>query len=80
MRTYDGFMVAFTDGLFELRTLQPDSPIYHEKEQQLGRTCFEAEEYLFPTELRLLKATLGMSERIWQRYKTAFTESNSWLA
>ena len=46
--------------------------MYRVKEQQLGRYCYEAEEHLPAAELRLLKATLGIPERTWQRYKAAF--------
>jgi hypothetical protein len=80
MKTYDGFIVVFTEGLFELQGLNSHSPIYYEKEQQLGRFCYEAEEHLFPTELRLLKATLGLNDGLWRSYKSAFVEGNSWLA
>jgi hypothetical protein len=65
-------MVAFTEGLFEMRAAERGSSTYHAKEQLLGRYCYEAEEHLPGTELRLLKATIGIPERVWQRYKAAF--------
>jgi len=77
MRTFDGFMVAFTESLFELKRFAPDAPQYREKVQQLGRYCYEAEEYLPATELRLLKGTLGVRESAWQSYKAAFANSDS---
>ena len=72
MRTFDGFTVVFTEGLREMRGIEPSSSLYRVKEQQLGRYCYEAEEQLPTAELRLLKATLGIPERTWRRYKAAF--------
>jgi hypothetical protein len=72
LRTFDGFTVVFTEGLREIRAVEPGSSIYRVKEQQLGRYCYEAEEQLPTGELRLLKATLGIPERTWRRYKAAF--------
>ncbi len=71
MRTFDGFMVVLAECLFEMKRLSAASPAYQEKERQLGRYCYEAEEYLPPTELRLLKGRLGITERAWRRYKDA---------
>ena len=73
MQTFDGFMVVFTEGLAALRALPPGSKAYKEKEKLLGRYCFEAEEYLPTTELRLLRGTLGISESKWRGYKLVFT-------
>lgn len=75
MRTFDGFQVVFTEGLFALKHLVYLSPDYHAKEQQLGRYCYEAEEQLPSSELRLLKATLGLDERAWRRYKKAWVSN-----
>jgi hypothetical protein len=72
LRTFDGFMVAFTEGLFEIQAVERGSLAYQAKEQLLGRYCYEAEEHLPMTELRMLKATVGIPERVWQRYKAAF--------
>ncbi|MBV9228150.1 MAG: hypothetical protein JOZ18_02465 [Chloroflexi bacterium] len=77
MRTFDGFMVAFTESLFELKTFVPNSPQYRQKEQQIGRYCYEAEEYLPTTELRLLKGSLGVRESAWRSYKAAFAKGSS---
>lgn len=72
MRTFDGFMVVLTEGLADMRDLLPGSGAYREKEQEMGRHCYEAEEHLPMTELRLLRGTLGISEGKWRRYKAAF--------
>jgi hypothetical protein len=72
LRTFDGFMVVFTEGLFEMRRVEQGSSKYRAKEQQLGRYCYEAEEHLPAGELRVLKATVGIPERTWQQYKAAF--------
>ncbi len=77
MQTFDGFMVVFTEGLASLRAFPPGSKAYKEKEKQLGRYCFEAEEYLPTTELRLLRGTLGISESKWRGYKLVFTSGNT---
>jgi hypothetical protein len=71
MRTFDGFMVALAENLFDLKRLSVASPAYQEKQRQVGRYCYEAEEYLLPTELRMLKGQLGITERAWRRYKDA---------
>jgi hypothetical protein len=77
MQTFDGFMVVFSEGLADLRRLSPGSKAYKEKEKLLGRYCFEAEEYLPTTELRLLRGTLGISESRWRGYKLVFTSGSS---
>jgi hypothetical protein len=71
MRTFDGFMVVLAESLFEIKRLSVASPAYQEKERELGRYCYEAEEYLPATELRLLKGRLGITERAWRKYKDA---------
>jgi hypothetical protein len=76
MRTFDGFMVVFTEGLVDLRALEPTSGAYREQERLLGRYCYEAEEYLPATELRLLRGTLGISESKWRRYKMVFIDGS----
>lgn len=43
----------------------------------MGRHCYDAEEHLPITELRLLRGTLGISESKWRRYKLAFISSHS---
>lgn len=73
MRTFDGFMVVLSEGLTALRILTPGTAAYREKEQEMGRNCYEAEEHLPVTELRLLRGTLGISESKWRGYKLAFT-------
>ncbi len=77
MRTFDGFMVVLTEGLADMRNLLPDFAAYREKEQEMGRHCYDAEEHLPITELRLLRGTLGISESKWRRYKLAFISSHS---
>jgi hypothetical protein len=72
MRTFDGFMVVLAEGLAAMRNLLPTSAAYREKEQEMGRNCYEAEEHLPTTELRLLRGTLGISESKWRKYKSAF--------
>jgi len=72
MRTFDGFMVVLTEGLTAMRALTPGTVAYKEKEQEMGRNCYEAEEHLPMTELRLLRGTLGISESKWRKYKSAF--------
>lgn len=72
MRTFDGFMVVLTEGLTALRTLTPGTTTHREKEQEMGRNCYEAEEHLPATELRLLRGSLGISESKWRKYKAAF--------
>ena len=71
MRTFDGFMVALAECLFEMKRLSTASSAYLEKQRQVGRFCYEAEEYLPPIELRQLKGRLGITERAWRRYKDA---------
>ena len=77
MQTFDGFMVAFSEGLIDLRAFEPTSSAYREQEKALGRYCYEAEEYLPATELRLLRGTLGISENKWRRYKILFIGGHS---
>jgi hypothetical protein len=72
MRTFDGFIVVLAEGLATMRNLTPTSTAYKEKEQEMGRNCYEAEEHLPKTELRLLRGTLGISENRWSNYKRAF--------
>jgi hypothetical protein len=72
MRTFDGFIVVLAEGLAAMRNLTPTSTAYREKEQEMGRNCYEAEEHLPKTELRLLRGTLGISENRWSSYKRAF--------
>ncbi len=72
MRTFDGFIVALSEGLTAMRDLTPTSAAYREKEREMGRHCYEAEEHLPKTELRLLRGTLGISESKWRGYKIAF--------
>lgn len=74
MRTFDGFMVVLSEGLTALRRLTPDTAAYKEKEREMGRNCYEAEEHLPVTELRLLRGTLGISESKWRGYKLAFVK------
>lgn len=71
MRTFDGFMVALAECLFDMKRLSTASSAYLEKQQEAGRLCYEAEEYLPRTELRLLKGQLGITEHTWRRYKNA---------
>jgi hypothetical protein len=77
LRTFDGFQVMFTEKLLEMKALDQDSQQYHATEQQLGQYCYEAEEQLPQTELRLLKGSLEISGGMRQRYKTAFIASGS---
>ncbi len=77
MQTFDGFMVVLTEGLAAMRTLTPASVAYKEKMQEMGRYCYEAEEYLPKTELRLLRGTLGISDSKWRAYKMAFIGGHS---
>jgi hypothetical protein len=77
LRTFDGFKVVFTEGLLEMKSLKQDSPKYQAMEQQLGQYCYEAEEQLPTTELRLLKGALGIRGSTWQRYKAAFIAGRS---
>lgn len=77
MRTFDGFVVVLAEGLAALRNLTPASAAYREKEQEMGRHCYEAEEHLPVTELRLLRGTLGISESKWRGYKLAFVKKQS---
>jgi len=77
LRTFDGFKVVFSEKLLEIHLLAPDSPKYHATEQQLGQYCYEAEEQLPQTELRLLKGVLEISRETWQRYKAAFIAGGS---
>jgi len=72
MRTYDGLSVVLTEKLHELYGLTPGTAEYRRIERLLGQYCYEAEEYLSVAELRLLKGTLSISGRAWQRYKAAF--------
>jgi hypothetical protein len=39
------------------------------KEEDIGRCCYLAEEWLAPTELQALKTRVGMNEKQWRRYK-----------
>ena len=77
MRTFDGFKVVFSEKLLEIHLLASDSPKYHVTEQQLGQYCYEAEEQLPQTELRLLKGVLEISGDTWHRYKAAFIAGDS---
>jgi hypothetical protein len=77
MRTFDGFMVVLTEGLAAMRNLAPTSAAYKQKEQEMGRNCYEAEEHLPITELRLLRGSLGISESKWRGYKMAFVNRHS---
>jgi hypothetical protein len=76
MRTFDGFTVVLTEGLADMRKLAPGSEAYRQKEQEMGRNCYDAEEHLPMTELRLLRGTLGISESKWRRYKAAFIDKS----
>lgn len=39
------------------------------KEEDIGRCCFLAEEWLCATELQALKERVGLDEKQWRRYK-----------
>ena len=39
------------------------------KEEHLGRCCYLAEEFLTPSDLRVLKQKIGLDERQWRLYK-----------
>ena len=69
--------MVFTESILEMKSLEQDSPKYHAMEQQLGQYCYEAEEQLPQTELRLLKGVLEISGDTWHRYKAAFIAGGS---
>ena len=39
------------------------------KEEDIGRCCYLAEEWLCQTELQALKARVGLDEKQWKKYK-----------
>jgi len=39
------------------------------KEEDIGRCCYLAEEWLGPTELQVLKERVGLNDKQWKRYK-----------
>ncbi len=40
------------------------------KEEDVGRCCFLAEEWLTDEQLRELKKRVGLNDQLWKRYKT----------
>ncbi len=74
MNIYETLQELFLRDLNELHQLQrrrwhiwPMTRIV--KEEHLGRCCYLAEEFLSPTDLGVLKHTVGLDERQWHFYK-----------
>lgn len=75
MKKYDELLLIFQKDLLELAKLEEQ--LIADKQalrlKEIGRHCYEAEESLSTSDLKLLKRRLGISERHWRLYKSRFT-------
>lgn len=72
--TYERVQVLFLHALHDVQEIQKRGwrvlPMTRMvKEEQLGRCCYLAEEFLSSVELRTLKAESKLDERQWRTYK-----------
>ena len=81
MRKLEELKAMLTEELQELEKLAGIWPSTiekrHVKEQEIGRHCYEAEEFLSQLELDMLKKTLGINDTRWRAYKAKCIEGNS---
>lgn len=73
-KTYETVQVLFLHALHDVQEMQRRGwrvlPITRMvKEEQLGRCCYLAEEFLDPAELKALKDEAKLDERQWRTYK-----------
>ena len=73
-KTYETVQVLFLHALHDVQEIKrrgwrvlPMTRIV--KEEQLGRCCYLAEEFLSPAELSALKEEAKLDERQWRAYK-----------
>ena len=73
-KTYERVQVLFLHALHDVQEIQmrgwrvlPMTSMV--KEEQLGRCCYLAEEFLSPAELCVLKEEAKLDERQWRAYK-----------
>ena len=74
-KTYETVQVLFLHALHDVQEIKrrgwrvlPMTRMV--KEEQLGRCCYLAEEFLSSAELRTLKDEVKLDERQWRAYKT----------
>jgi hypothetical protein len=74
-KTYETVQVLFLHALHDVQEIKrrgwrvlPMTRMV--KEEQLGRCCYLAEEFLSSAELRALKDEVKLDERQWRAYKT----------
>jgi hypothetical protein len=79
MNTFDTLQTLFTQDLRELHQIRkrgwftlPMSRLI--KEENIGRCCYLAEEFLSPAELCTLKQEIGLDELQWRAYKSRLSE------
>jgi hypothetical protein len=73
-KTYERVQVLLLHALHDVQEIQKRGwrvlPMTRMvREEQLGRCCYLAEEFLSPTELSALKEEARLSERQWRTYK-----------
>ena len=73
-KTYERVQVLFLHALHDVQEIQKRGwrvlPMTRMvKEEQLGRCCYLAEEFLSPAELIALKEEAKLNERQWRAYK-----------
>jgi hypothetical protein len=78
-KTYETVQVLLLHALHEVQEIQKRGwrvlPMTRMvKEEQLGRCCYLAEEFLDSTELRALKDEAKLNERQWRAYKGRITK------
>ncbi len=78
-KTYETVQVLFLHALHDVREIQKRGwrvlPMTRMvKEEQLGRCCYLAEEFLDSTELSTLKDEAKLNERQWRAYKGRVTK------
>lgn len=81
MKTLEELKAVLTQELQELEKLAGIWPSTiekrHVKEQEIGRHCYEAEEFLSQVELDMLKKTLSINDTRWRAYKAKCIEGSS---
>jgi hypothetical protein len=78
-KTYETVQVLFLHALHDVQEIQKRGwrvlPMTRMvKEEQLGRCCYLAEEFLDSTELSTLKDEAKLNERQWRAYKGRVTK------
>ena len=79
MNTYEALKAQLVKDFSELQQLPVRGRMAQVerafREELIGQHCYDAERSLDPSDLFMLKETLGLDERAWRAYKSKLTHS-----